>query len=260
MQAEVDDGRKVGIVTLVARRGYVAHLKAYGMAERETNTRMATDSLFRLYSMTKPVTSVALLMLYEEGKFQLSDPLDKYIPAMKDLKVIAGTDADGKPLLEEPKRKPTIHDVFRHTAGFGYGFGQSAVDQLYQRNGIDFGRLESLKELAEEKLPKMPLLYHPGEQWVYSVAHDVQAYLVEYFSGMPFDEFCASGSSRRSACRTQCSACRRNRAAVHGELSSPRKAADRSRASRPAKGSRRQARRRSPFGYARYTRTYRSAA
>ena len=190
MQAEVDEGRKVGIVTLVARRGYVAHLKAYGMAERESNTRMATNSLFRLYSMTKPVTSVALLMLYEEGKFQLSDPLDKYIPAMKDLKVIAGTDADGKLLLEAPKRKPTIHDVFRHTAGFGYGFGESTVDQLYRQNGIDFGTLESLEELVEDRLPKVPLLYHPGEQWVYSVAHDVQAYLVEHFSGMPFDEFC----------------------------------------------------------------------
>ncbi len=189
MQAEVDEGRKVGIVTLVARRGYVAHLKAYGMAERESNTRMATDSMFRLYSMTKPVTSVALLMLYEEGKFQLSDPLDKYIPAMKDLQVFAGTDADGKLLLEAPKRKPTIHDVFRHTAGFGYGFGESTVDRMYQQS-IDFGTLESLKELVEDKLPQMPLLYHPGEQWVYSVAHDVQAYLVEYFSGMPFDRFC----------------------------------------------------------------------
>jgi CubicO group peptidase (beta-lactamase class C family) len=80
--------------------------------------------------------------------------------------------------------------VFRHTAGFGYGFGQSAADSLYQQNGIDFGSLKSLKELVEDKLPKAPLLYHPGEQWVYSVAHDVQAYLVEHFSGMPFDRFC----------------------------------------------------------------------
>jgi CubicO group peptidase (beta-lactamase class C family) len=189
MQKEVDDGRKIGIVTLVARRGYVAQLKAYGMAERESNTRMTTDSLFRLYSMTKPVTSVALLMLYEEGKFQLSDPLDKHIPAMKDLKVIAGTDAEGDFVLEDPKRKPTIHDVFRHTAGFGYGFGESPIDRMYQQN-LDFGTLESLKELVEDKLPQLPLLYQPGEQWVYSVAHDVQAYLVEHFSGMSFDRFC----------------------------------------------------------------------
>ena len=88
--------------------------------------------------MTKPVTSVALLMLFEEGKFQLSDPLEKYIPAMKGLKVFAGTDASGKILLDEPKRKPTIHDVFRHTAGFAYGNGQTQVDQLY-RDNVDFG-------------------------------------------------------------------------------------------------------------------------
>jgi CubicO group peptidase (beta-lactamase class C family) len=190
MQAEVDAKRKAGIVVLIARRGQVAHHKAYGHADLDANVRMQTDSLVRLYSMTKPVTSVALLMLYEEGKFQLSDPLDKYIPALKDVKVFAGTDGAGKMILEAPKRKPTIHDLFRHTAGFSYGFGDSPVDKAYAEAGIDFGKLKSLKELAEEKLPRVPLLYHPGERWVYSIAHDVQAYLVEYFSGRPFDEFC----------------------------------------------------------------------
>ena len=189
MQAEVDSGRKAGIVTLIVRHGRVAELKAYGMAERESNTPMKTDSLFRLYSMTKPITSVALLMLYEEGKFQLSDPLEKYIPAFKDVKVFAGMDGANM-RLDAPKRKPTIHDVFRHTAGFSYGFGPSPVDQAYQKNGLNFGTVESLKQLVAEKLPQMPLLYQPGEQWVYSVSHDVQAYLVEYFSGMPFDQFC----------------------------------------------------------------------
>jgi CubicO group peptidase (beta-lactamase class C family) len=189
MQAEIDAGRKVGIVTLVARHGKVVELKAYGMAERETNTPMKSDSLFRLYSMTKPITSVALLMLYEEGKFQLSDPLEKYIPAFKDVKVFAGMDGANMK-LEAPKRKPTIHDVFRHTAGFSYGLGATPVDQAYQKGGVDFATAESLKQLVTEKLPKIPLLYQPGEQWVYSVSHDVQAYLVEYFSGMPFDEFC----------------------------------------------------------------------
>ena len=191
MQAEVDAGRKVGIVTLVARRGKVAHLKAFGLAARESGIQMTTDHLFRLYSMTKPVTSVALLMLYEEGRFQLSDPLEKYIPAMKDLSVFAGMDANGAMLLEEPRRKPTIHDVFRHTAGFTYGFvGNTPVDRAYLESGISFATLASVKELVEEKLPKVPLLYHPGERWVYSVSHDVQAYLVEYFSGMSFDDFC----------------------------------------------------------------------
>jgi CubicO group peptidase (beta-lactamase class C family) len=190
MQAEVDAGRKAGIVTLIARHGRVAHLKAFGMAERESNTPMRADSLFRLYSMTKPITSVALLMLYEEGKFQLSDPLEKYIPAFKDVQVLAGMDGD-RMRLEAPRRKPTIHDVFRHTAGFSYGFNpQAPIDRAYAENGVDFGTATSLKQLVAENLPKVPLLYHPGDQWVYSVAHDVQAYLVEHFSGMPFDEFC----------------------------------------------------------------------
>jgi CubicO group peptidase (beta-lactamase class C family) len=188
MQAEVDAGRKAGIVTLIARRGRVAHLKAYGMAERESNAPMRTDSLFRLYSMTKPVTSVALLMLYEEGKFQLNDPLERYIPAFKDVQVFAGMDGE-RMRLDSPKRKPTIHDVFRHTAGFSYGFGPTPIDRAYAENGVDFVTTTSLQQLVAENLPKVPLLYQPGEQWVYSVAHDVQAYLVEHFSGMPFDDF-----------------------------------------------------------------------
>ena len=190
MQAEVDAGRKAGIVALIARRGRVAHFKAFGMADREANMPMRDDSLFRLYSMTKPITSVALLMLYEEGKFQLSDPLEKYIPAFKGVQVLAGMDGE-RMRLEPARRPPTIHDVFRHTAGFSYGFDpQTPIDRAYAQNGVDFGTATSLKQLVAEGLPKVPLLYQPGEQWVYSVAHDVQAYLVEYFSGMPFDEFC----------------------------------------------------------------------
>src|SRR5688572_5311941 len=190
MQAEVDAGRKAGIVALIARRGRVAHLKAFGMADREANVPMRDDSLFRLYSMTKPITSVALLMLYEEGKFQLSDPLEKYLPAFKGVQVLVGMDGE-RMRLEPARRPPTIHDVFRHTAGFSYGFDPSTpIDRMYAESGVDFGRSTSLKQLVTEALPKVPLLYQPGEQWVYSVAHDVQAYLVEHFSGMPFDEFC----------------------------------------------------------------------
>ena len=125
MQAEVDAGRKAGIVALIARRGRVAHFKAFGMADREANMPMRDDSLFRLYSMTKPITSVALLMLYEEGKFQLSDPLEKYIPAFKGVQVLAGMDGE-RMRLEPARRPPTIHDVFRHTAGFSYGFDPHA--------------------------------------------------------------------------------------------------------------------------------------
>ncbi|MBN2321119.1 MAG: beta-lactamase family protein [Acidobacteria bacterium] len=189
MQAYIDQEKLAGIVVLVARHGSIVHHKAFGMADIESGKKMKTDHLVRMYSMTKPITSAALLMLYEEGKFQLTDPLEKYIPAFRGVKVFAGLDEDGRMKYEEPRRKITIQDVFRHTAGFGYGGSDdSPVNKAYREAGIDFQTMDSLKELID-KLATVPLLYHPGEQWVYSVAHDVQAYLVEYFSGMPFDKY-----------------------------------------------------------------------
>ncbi len=188
MQEQIDNKKTGGIIVLVARKGKIVHHRAFGYADIESGKKLDTDHLFRLYSMTKPVTSVALLTLYEQGKFQLTDPLELYIPAFKDVKVFAGVDNNGKMILEEPKRKITIQDVFRHTAGFSYGFGPDLVSKAYQEAGMSFSEMKSLKELVD-KLAKMPLLYQPGEQWVYSVAHDVQAYLVEYFSGMPFDKY-----------------------------------------------------------------------
>jgi CubicO group peptidase (beta-lactamase class C family) len=189
MQQRVDGDDKAGIVVLVAKDGKVVHHKAFGLADIETREPMRTDSIVRLHTMTKPITSVALLTLYEQGKFQLSDPLDKYIPAMANLRVFTGVDAAGNLTTEPPRRKPTIHDVFRHTGGFSYGTGASPVDRVYQRLGIDNARAASLREMVTEKLPQAPLAYQPGDQWVYSVSHDIQAYLVEYFSGMPFDEY-----------------------------------------------------------------------
>ena len=188
MQDDIDQKKTGGIVVLIARHGAIAYHKAFGMADIESGKKMQTDNLFRLYSMTKPVTSAALLMLYEEGKFQLTDPLDKYIPAFKNVKVFVKLDDKGEMVLEEPKRKIAIQDVFRHTAGFSYGFDDTPVAKAYQKAGMDFAKLDSLKELVD-KLATLPLLYQPGERWVYSVAHDVQAYLVEYFSGMRFDKF-----------------------------------------------------------------------
>jgi CubicO group peptidase (beta-lactamase class C family) len=189
MQASVDAANKAGIVVLIAKDGKVVHHKAFGMADVEKRAPMTPESIVRLHTMTKPITSVALLTLYEQGKFQLSDPLDKYIPAMTNLRVFTGVDAAGNITTEAPRRKPTIHDVFRHTGGFSYGNGTSPVDRVYQKLGIDNARASSLREMITEKLPQAPLLYHPGDQWVYSVSHDIQAYLVEYFSGMPFNEY-----------------------------------------------------------------------
>jgi CubicO group peptidase (beta-lactamase class C family) len=190
MQRQVSEKHKAGVVVLLWRHGHVAFEKAYGVADLASGAPLRTDAIFRLFSMTKPITSVALLTLFEQGKFQLTDPLEMYVPAFKNVKVFAGLDADGHMILREPTRKITIQDVMRHTAGFTYGyFGDTPVDRAYRAAGIDYQKLDSVKELTE-KLAQMPLLFNPGERWEYSYAHDVQAYLVEYFSGMPFDVYC----------------------------------------------------------------------
>jgi CubicO group peptidase (beta-lactamase class C family) len=129
---------------------------------------------------------VALLMLYEEGKFQLTDPLSKFYPGFADVKVLTGMAPGGGLLLDSPRRPITIQDVFRHTAGFTYGFfGGSPLDKMYQDANVFATDLSGLMA----KLEKMPLAYQPGERWVYSVAHDVQAALVEKLSGLKFDAF-----------------------------------------------------------------------
>jgi CubicO group peptidase (beta-lactamase class C family) len=181
----VDAGRTPGVVTLIARHGKVVHLDAYGKADLGTGRPSRADDIFRMYSMTKPITSVALLMLFEEGKFQLTDPLSKYFPAFADVKVFAGTTPQGAMMLDALRRPITIQDVFRHSAGFSYGFGNSPVDKAYQDANVFATDLTGLIE----KVSKQPLLYQPGDRWVYSVAHDVQAALVEKLSGMKFDEF-----------------------------------------------------------------------
>jgi CubicO group peptidase (beta-lactamase class C family) len=188
IQAEIDKGKVAGVVVAVARHGTVVHNKAYGLADIASGEAMSTDHLFRLYSMTKAVASVALLTLYEQGHFQLNDPLEMYIPSFKDLKVYAGQDASGKALLEDMKRKPTVLDAFRHTLGLAGGVGQHPVDLLYREHGLSMGALDSLSD-EMNKLGEVPLRYQPGEQWVYGLGHDVQAYLVEYFSGMPYAEY-----------------------------------------------------------------------
>jgi len=182
----VDAGRTPGVVTLIARHGKVVHVDAYGKADLASGRATRADDIFRMYSMTKPITSVALLMLYEEGRFQLTDPLSKFFPAFADVKVLTGTSPSGQTQLEAPRRPIIIQDIFRHTAGFTYGFfGGTPVDKMYQQADVFGSDLDALMT----KLPKLPLLYQPGEQWVYSVAHDVQAALVEKLSGQKFDQY-----------------------------------------------------------------------
>jgi len=186
VQADVASKRNAGAVVLVVRRGKVAHFKAYGMADAEKGVPMRPDSLFRLYSTTKPMVSVGLLMLYEEGKFQLTDPVEKYIPEFAKLQVYDGM-KDGQMVLRPPARKPTMQDVMRHTAGFPGGILAAypgPVEKLWTAATFDPDLGPRMRQIAE-----LPLLYDPGQDWRYGPEHDVQAYLIEKLSGMPVETF-----------------------------------------------------------------------
>ena len=180
--AYVDAGEIAGVVTYVSRRGQVVHQDAYGMADIEARRPMTQDSYFYVYSMTKPVTSVALLMLYEEGKFQLNEPVARYLPELANARVF---DREAGRVVDAV-RQPTIQDVFRHTAGYLYGpQGETELDRAYREANLLGSNLAEFSR----KLGQLPLAYQPGTRWVYSVSHDVQARLVEVLSGQPFDAF-----------------------------------------------------------------------
>jgi CubicO group peptidase (beta-lactamase class C family) len=187
MKVAVDNKQLAGITTVVARRGQVVQQMSYGQADMAGNKPMQLDTILRIYSMTKPVTGVAMMMLYEEGKWKPSDPISRHIPEFKDLKVYSGTGADGQPTFEAPKHAPTMGELMSHTAGFTYGyFGSTPVDKLYQQAAPMAA--PSLQEFIG-RMAKLPLLYQPGEGWVYSVGVDIQGYLVEKLSGQPLPDF-----------------------------------------------------------------------
>jgi CubicO group peptidase (beta-lactamase class C family) len=185
----IGDDKIAGAVTLVARRGKIVHLQSVGLLDRETRQPMRDDAIFRIFSMTKPITCVALMMLYEQGRFQLSDPVSKWIPAFADVKVYAGgTRAEMK--LEPLQRPITIRDLLTHTAGLTYSNNkQGPVEEMYRECGMTImDRERSLSELVE-MVAELPLAFQPGTAWRYSTAHDVAAYLVELISGQTFDAY-----------------------------------------------------------------------
>lgn len=187
MQREVDQKRLAGIVTILARHGRVVEEKTYGKKDIASGAPMKRDTIFRIFSMTKPVTGVAMMILYEQGKWHPSDPVSKYIPEFAHLKVFKGVDQSGKSILEDPVHPPTMRELMNHTAGFTYGiFGSSPVDKMYLNQQV-LGS-QSLQDMID-KLAKIPLLYQPGTRWVYSVAMDVQGYIVEKLSGQPLPDF-----------------------------------------------------------------------
>jgi len=187
MQGVVDKKHLAGIVTLLARHGQVVQHKAYGVKDLDSQTPMPLDAIMCIYSMTKPIAGAAMMMLYEEGKWKPSDPIAKHIPEFANLKVFAGTDAAGTMLLEAPKHPPTMGELMSHNAGFTYGlFGNTPVDKLYQAaNPLEAPSLRAFID----KIAPLPLLYQPGEKWVYSVSVDIQGYLVQKLSGKSFPDF-----------------------------------------------------------------------
>jgi CubicO group peptidase (beta-lactamase class C family) len=183
IERKISEDKVVGAITLVARRGKVVHLAAAGKADVEASKALKPDAIFRIYSMTKPITTVAAMMLYEEGKYQIDDPVAMYLPEFKDVQVYGEGGA-----LVKPKSPMTIRHLMAHTSGLTYGFfGNTDVDKQYRAANLMGGEI-TLAEFTQ-KLAKLPLLFHPGEQWNYGVNTDVLGRLVEVWSGLTLDEF-----------------------------------------------------------------------
>lgn len=177
-------GKPPGAITMVVRNGRIADWRAYGMRDVEKKLPMEKDTICRIYSMTKPITTVAVMMLVEEGKLTLSDPVDRYIPEFKNLKVYKGGTVD-HPDLAAPERPMTVKHLLTHTAGLTYG-GNDNVGDLYRKAKIF--EVSSLKEFIE-RMAKLPLIASPGDKYEYSVAIDVLGYLVQVVADQPFDRF-----------------------------------------------------------------------
>ena len=189
-QKLVDDGKLAGMSTLVARRGQVAHWGSSGLADKERGTAMATDTILRIYSMTKPITSVAIMMLYEEGRFQLDDPISRFLPGFANQRVAVGG-SRGKVDTVPAERDINFRDLLSHTSGLTYGFMESTpVDAMYRDGGLaDFGNPDSDLIETVGKLATLPLIAQPGKEWNYSVATDVLGALVQVISGQKFGDF-----------------------------------------------------------------------
>jgi CubicO group peptidase (beta-lactamase class C family) len=192
----VGPGKIAGCQVAVSRHGHLAYFRSLGAMDREAGKAMADDAIFRIYSMTKPITSVALMTLYERGYFQLNDPVSRFFPAWKNHRVwVSGEGASM--VTEAPKRPLSMRDMLCHTGGLTYGAALVAlgapdtglaVDKVYAEVGVRRGRGETLMEFMD-KLAKVPLLYQPGEKWMYSLSTDVCGALVEKISGRRFDRY-----------------------------------------------------------------------
>lgn len=210
IQKDVDNGHISGAAAMIIRNGQIGYYENFGFSDREKQIPTTNDTIYRIYSMSKPITSVALMMLFEEGKFFLDDPVSKYIPELGNLQVVVDTTDETGPSFNIPDEDPTgkalpkaadtevatvpsnrdmtVRDLMRHTAGLTYGFfGNTDVDKIYQKMGIMMVD-KDLKQMVE-KVGSAPLLFQPGERWHYSISVDVMGRLVEVLSDQSFDVF-----------------------------------------------------------------------
>src|SRR5262245_7953637 len=190
LQADIDKGLAPGAVLLIARRGQIANFEVLGYRDREDGAVMTPDTIFRIASMTKPVTSVAAMLLAEEGKLLIADPVSRYIPAFADLKVASNSDdVNAKSLTLEPvRREMTVQDLLRHTSGLTYAHLTGPhLRRAYEAAGVVDERQTNAG--MAEKLAKVPLAYQPGSTWQYGVSTDMLGRVVEVASGMSLDRF-----------------------------------------------------------------------
>ncbi|HIE89880.1 MAG TPA: class A beta-lactamase-related serine hydrolase [Gammaproteobacteria bacterium] len=191
MENYITPGKIAGCQVMVSRGGVPAYFRSFGQMDIERDKPVQEDTIFRIYSMTKPITSVALMMLFEEGRFQLNDPVSRFIPSWKGQQVWVSGDGDDME-TREPASPMTMRHVLSHTSGLTYGSGlfpaEHPVDKVYDKLGVNRDAGETIESFAQ-KLSTVPLRYDPGTQWCYSLATDVCGCLVEFISGVPFAQF-----------------------------------------------------------------------
>jgi CubicO group peptidase (beta-lactamase class C family) len=186
MQSYIDQGKLAGTLTLVARNGKIAYLNAQGMQDKEAGKPMTEDTIFRIYSMSKPITAVAAMTLWEQGKFHMFDPISKYLPEFKDMKVYVSGSGDDM-VLEDATTPIRIIDLFMHTSGLSYGFTGSEVDKLYKQMLSKPDDLNLSNIIS--KIAALPLVHQPGTAWNYGVSTDIIGFLVEKLSGKRLGEY-----------------------------------------------------------------------
>lgn len=187
LKAMVDAGKIAGVSALIVEKDKEVYFNAFGHSDMEADKHFDRNTIVRIYSMTKPITGTALMQLYEQGKFQLDDPLGKYCPEFANMKVVDTASAKGKMKLVDLKRPITIRDITRHTAGWANGSEHPELAEMIRTANV-MDKNNTLAQMAA-KLGKLPLGFQPGEKWSYGISVDVQAYLVEKLSGKPFDQY-----------------------------------------------------------------------